>query len=112
MIDKEKKSIEGPINLGRVHLGHDTTGEKKQRLTARCQATTGHEAGNNGIPCVLLLPESFYSTVECGEHATPNTKVATGDGCTGFYSRKGASKALALYIVASVGVINIIKRGK
>jgi hypothetical protein len=49
------------------------------------------------------LPESFYSAVECGEHPTPNTKVATGDGCAGFYSRKGASEALTLYVVKCGG---------
>ena len=76
--------------------------QAKKRLTARCQTTTGHEAGNNGIPCILLLPVSFYSAVECGEHASPNTKVATGDGCAGFYCRNGASEALTLYVVASV----------
>ena len=104
-MDKEKSP------LRRLHLGHDTTGKKKQRLTARCQTTTCHEAGNNGVPCVLLLPESFHSTVECGEHPTPNTKVATGDGCPGFYSRKGASKALTLRVVASVGVTSIKREG-
>jgi|SRR6266850_4315556 len=78
---------------------------RETRLTARCQATARHEAGNNGVPCVLLLPVSFYGTVECGEHATPNAKVATRDGCTRFDGRNGTGEALTLISVLSVSIM-------
>jgi hypothetical protein len=81
-----------------------TTG-RETRLTSRCQATARHEAGNNSIPCVLLLPVSFYSAVECGEHATPNAEVATRDGCTRFDGRNGTGEALTLISVFNVSVM-------
>jgi hypothetical protein len=100
-----RKINENPI---RRYLTSDmkTTG-RETRLTARRQATARHEAGNNGVPCVLLLPISFYGTVECGEHATPNTKVATRDGCTRFDGRNGTGEALTLISVLSVSVMSL-----
>ncbi len=89
-----RTKIENPIR-GDFTSVMRTTG-KETRLTACCQATACHKARNNGVPCVLLLPVPFHGAVECGEHATPNTKVATSDGSAGFDGRNGTGEALTL----------------
>jgi hypothetical protein len=66
------------------------------RLTACCETATGHESRYDSVPCILFLPVPFHSTVKCGEHTTPNTKVATGDGCTGLNGGNRASEAFTL----------------
>ena len=54
----------------------------KEKLTARGQATTCHEAGDNGIPCVLLLPVFLTAqlNVENMLPQTPKLPPVTGAG--------------------------------
>jgi hypothetical protein len=75
-------------------------------LTAGSQAATSHETGDNAVPCVLLLPPALDGAIERGEHATPNTKVATRNGRTSFDGGQRTNKTLALKVASGADEVS------
>lgn len=69
---------------------------EQKTLTSRSETSTRHEARDDRIPHVLLLPPALHSTVERREHATPNTKVATCYRRASFDDRQCSHKTIAL----------------
>lgn len=73
-----------------------TLNNRQQNRTTNCtipyrlwatpnrERATGKETRDDGVPGVLLLADAFDGTVECAEHAAPDTEVAAEDGRAGF----------------------------
>lgn len=64
------------------------------------QRATGEEAGNDGVPGVLLLADALDGAVKRREETAPDTKVAAQHGCSHLDRCDGADASLAVGRVA------------
>ena len=58
--------------------------------TSNGETSTGHEARDDGVPVILLLPNPLYCTVVSRKHRSPDTKITAQHRCPRLDGRQRA----------------------
>lgn len=56
------------------------------KLTSSSENSSCSKSTNDRVPWIFLLPKVHQGAVNCGEHPSPNCKIASNDWSSFFYS--------------------------